>query len=152
MSTTDICLKEEVHKDLQRLKDTLDMKSFSELIAYLIEEYMEAPPGIPSEAYRIKKEKYMDSYPDAFKKATKMCLGITDPQEFDAVFEEAIHDLIIQEETPKDESFLILECSRCGSVWKYKGRKTVKEIKQIHCPSCQATASKKWVRELLVPT
>lgn len=150
MGTTDICIRDDLHKELKELRDTLKMKSFSDLFKLLKDSFLSAPPGVPADVFKAKKEAYIESYPDEFIKAVGMCLGVTDPMEFGAVFEEAIRGLITQYETAPEER-LILECGHCHHVWDYKGKRVQEKIGAIHCPVCQSTASRKWVRKLVMP-
>ncbi len=145
MATVDVCIKSDLHEELKELRDYLGLKSFSDLFKFLKDYYLKAPAGVPPEIFDQKREKYLASYPDEFMEATRMCLGVTVPEEFDAVFEETIRNLIKKVETTPDE-FMILQCSHCNHVWDYKGKHN--KISNIHCPTCGATASKKWLREI----
>jgi hypothetical protein len=151
MGTTDVCIRTDIHDELLGIRDRMGMKSFSDLFRLMIDNFIGAPPGVPAETFKEKMAKYQGLYPDAFKKATTMCIGIDDPEEFDAAFEEIISDMIKDEVTSEGEpeEVIILQCAKCHHVWDYRGKKTKETIGQIHCPSCQATASKKWLRKLI---
>ncbi len=157
MGTTDICVRDDLHRELREMRDMLGLTSFSELLKLLRDAYLDAPQGVPADVFRQKRDKYMGSYPDEFRRATGMCIGITDPEEFNAAFEEAIRDLIMQSEASNmlvPEERLVMECPHCHHVWAYKGKKSLDlaaRITQVHCPVCQATASRKWLRKLVVP-
>ena len=150
MATIDLRIKYDLYVELKELRDTLGLKSFSDLLKQLKDNYLNAPAGVPVDAFNRKRDAYMGSYPDEFRKTVRMCIGVTDPQEFDAVFEETIHEMIKAAETAPEE-MIILQCAHCHHVWDYKGKQNLDKIGQIHCPLCQATASGKWIRELKMP-
>lgn len=145
MANADICVRSDVHKTLKDLRDTLGLKSFTELFQVLMKRYLDAPPGVPEYVFEQKRKQYLESFPDEFYETTKICMGVTNPVEFAAVFDETIIDLISDHATAPIES-LVLQCSRCQHVWDYRGKHF--EIRSIHCPTCGASASKRWLREL----
>lgn len=144
MGTTNISIKTHVHAALKEMRENLDINSFSDLFTLLMENYLNAPPGVPVDVFNQKRDKYLGSYPDEFFEAARLCLGITDPEGFEVVFEEVIRDLIKNAETIPVEQ-MILQC-KCGHVWKYTGKHT--SVQKIHCPVCGSSGSKKWLKEL----
>ena len=146
MGTTDICVKGELHKNLFELKKTLDFKSFSELLQFLMENYLDAPKGVPVKVFDELRGKYIATYPDEFRDATRMAIGISDPDEFRAVIEETMIDLIKENEMAP-EQILIFQCSKCQHVWDYRGK--MKKVSGVHCSMCGSSASSKWLRDLV---
>ena len=154
MGTTDVCIRDDLYAELKELRDTLGLKSFSGLIRLLKDSYLDAPDGVPADVFSRKREAYLGSYPDEFRKTARMCIGVTDPMEFDAVFEETIGNMIAGAEAERasaQEDVMVFQCAHCGHVWDYKGKRNMVGIGQIHCPICQATASRKWLRKLVMP-
>jgi predicted CopG family antitoxin len=113
MPTISVTIKSDLHEDLKSLGNTLGLRSFSEVIQYLKNNYLDAPEDVPVEVFDRKRDIYFDSYPNEFREATQIRLGVTVPEEFDAVFEEVISELINQKELASEE-MLVLQCSRCN--------------------------------------
>lgn len=148
MANTNICIMADLHENLKELKDTLGKKSFSELLQFLLDNYLDAPDGVPKSSFNKLRDKYIATYPDEFRDAVRMCIGITDTVEFEALMEEIMLGAIKETETTPNE-MMIFQCAGCQHVWDYTG--SAKKLGSIHCPVCGSTASKKWLRKLTMP-
>ncbi len=120
---------------LSKIKAVIRAKSYAEVVRYLTERYLSAPPGVPKEMFEVKRKKYWEEFPQEFLDATTICLGVMDLKAFDAIFEETI-TAMIDELKPVTDGEIVIRCPRCRHVWSYSSPDGFMR-KYAHCPKCQ---------------